>query len=95
MLTIFDTRDEKIIRQIKDVGERGIFPYTMDSRNRIAYVCLGITWALMLWIWKRERFRTVFLRGRNRLPIGRMAPRSHPMKGIVDQRSGRQEAVYL
>lgn len=41
MLTIFDTRDENIIRQIKDVGERGIFPYTMDSANRIGYVCLG------------------------------------------------------
>src|SRR5439155_8469438 len=41
MLTIFDTRDERIIRQIKDVGEFGIFPYTMDSRNRIGYVCLG------------------------------------------------------
>lgn len=41
MLTIFDTKNESVIRQIKDVGERGIFPYTMDSRNRIAYVCLG------------------------------------------------------
>ena len=41
MLTIFDTRDESIIRQIKDVGERGIFPYTVDSANRIGYVCLG------------------------------------------------------
>ena len=41
MLTVFDTRNEKVIRQIKDVGERGIFPYTMDSRNRFAYVCLG------------------------------------------------------
>lgn len=41
MLTIFDTRDEKVIGQIKDVGERGVFPYTVDSRNRIAYVCLG------------------------------------------------------
>jgi len=40
-LTVFDTRDEKVIRQITDVGERGIFPYTMDRRNRIAYVCLG------------------------------------------------------
>src|ERR1051326_1374199 len=39
--TVFDTRDEKVIRQFKDVGERGIFPYTVDSRNRIAYVCLG------------------------------------------------------
>ncbi len=41
MLSIFDTRDEHLIRQIKDVGERGIFPYTVDSRNRIGYVCLG------------------------------------------------------
>jgi outer membrane protein assembly factor BamB len=41
MLTVFDTKNEKMIRQIKDVGERGIFPYTMDSRNRIAYICLG------------------------------------------------------
>lgn len=41
MLTIFDTRDDSIIRQIKDVGERGIFPYTMDSANRIGYICLG------------------------------------------------------
>lgn len=41
MLTVFNTRNEEVIRQIKDVGERGIFPYTMDSRNRIAYVCLG------------------------------------------------------
>ncbi len=41
MLTMFDTRDEKIIRQIKDVGERGIFPYTVNSRNSVAYVCLG------------------------------------------------------
>jgi hypothetical protein len=41
MLTIFDTRNEKIIRQIKDVGEFGIFPYTMDSHQKIGYVCLG------------------------------------------------------
>ncbi len=41
MLTVFDTKDESVIRQIPDVGERGIFPYTVDSRNRIAYVCLG------------------------------------------------------
>lgn len=41
MLTVFDTRTESVIRQIMDVGERGIFPYTVDSRNRIAYVCLG------------------------------------------------------
>lgn len=41
MLTIFDTSDERIIRQIKDVGEFGIFPFTVNSRNSIAYVCLG------------------------------------------------------
>jgi hypothetical protein len=41
MLTVFDTSDESIVRQIKDVGERGVFPFTVDSRNRIAYVCLG------------------------------------------------------
>jgi len=41
MLSVFDTKDERLIRQIPDVGESGIFPYTVDSRNRIAYVCLG------------------------------------------------------
>jgi len=41
MLTMFDTRNERVVRQIKDVGEFGIFPYTMDSRQRIGYVCLG------------------------------------------------------
>ena len=41
MLSIFDTKTDRLIRQIKDVGERGIFPYTMDSRQKIGYVCLG------------------------------------------------------
>jgi hypothetical protein len=41
MLTVFDTSDDRVVRQIKDVGEKGVFPYTVDSRNRIAYVCLG------------------------------------------------------
>ena len=40
-LTMFDTRDDSIVRQIKDVAESGIFPYTVTSDNRIAYVCLG------------------------------------------------------
>ncbi len=40
MLTVFDTRDDKVIGQIK-TGERGVFPYTVNSRNSIAYVCLG------------------------------------------------------
>jgi len=41
MLSVFDTESEKLTRQIKDVGEFGIFPYTVDRRNRTAYVCLG------------------------------------------------------
>lgn len=41
MLSIFDVATDRLIRQIKDVGERGIFPYTMDSRQKIGYVCLG------------------------------------------------------
>lgn len=41
MLTQFDTKTDRIVKQIKDVGERGIFPYTVDSRNEYAYVCLG------------------------------------------------------
>lgn len=40
-LSIFDTASDKLIRQITDVGERGIFPYTMDSQERIGYICLG------------------------------------------------------
>ena len=43
MLTVFDTVNEKVIQQVKDVGEYGIFPYTVNSANTIAYVCLGKT----------------------------------------------------
>jgi DNA-binding beta-propeller fold protein YncE len=39
--TVYDTKDERVIRQFKDVGERAIFPFTVDSRNHYAYVCLG------------------------------------------------------
>ena len=41
MLTMFDTSDDSVVRQIKDVGERGVFPYTVKSKNDVAYVCLG------------------------------------------------------
>ena len=41
MLTMFDTRDESVVRQIKDIGEKGVFPYTVKSKNDIAFVCLG------------------------------------------------------
>ena len=30
-----------MIMQVKDVGERGIFPFTIDSKEDYAYVCLG------------------------------------------------------
>jgi hypothetical protein len=41
MLTVFDATTDKVLRQIKPVGEKGVFPYTVDRQNRIAYVCLG------------------------------------------------------
>lgn len=41
MLTQFDVHTDKIVKQVPDVGERGIFPYTVNSANTIAYVCLG------------------------------------------------------
>ena len=40
-LSVFDTATDEMIMQVRDVGERGIFPYTIDSRERYAYVCLG------------------------------------------------------
>jgi hypothetical protein len=40
-LTIFRTRDDSVVRHIPGVGEAGVFPFTIDSRQRTAYVCLG------------------------------------------------------
>jgi hypothetical protein len=40
-LTVFDTRDERVIHDKIETGESSIFPYTIDSRNRYAYVSLG------------------------------------------------------
>ncbi len=40
-LTIFDPADEHVIKQITDVGESGVFPYTIDTKQRYAFVCLG------------------------------------------------------
>ncbi len=40
-LTIFDTRNDRLLKQIENVGEKGVFPFTVNSRNTIAYVCLG------------------------------------------------------
>lgn len=40
-LSMFDTRDERLLRRVENVGERGVFPFTVDSRKRYAFVCLG------------------------------------------------------
>ncbi len=40
-LTVFAAGDEHVIQQIPDVGESGVFPYTIDSKQRYAFVCLG------------------------------------------------------
>jgi DNA-binding beta-propeller fold protein YncE len=42
-LSMFDTRDEHALLQVQNVGESGVFPFTLDSLNRYAYVCLGKT----------------------------------------------------
>ena len=44
MLTVLDTENESVIHQIANIGDpggQGVFPFTVDSANRIAYVCLG------------------------------------------------------
>ena len=43
MLSVFDLRNEHLVAQAKPVGEAGVFPFTVDSQNRYAYVCLGKT----------------------------------------------------
>ncbi len=40
-LSVFDTNSDEMMMQIKDVGERGIFPFTINSAETLAYVCLG------------------------------------------------------
>jgi DNA-binding beta-propeller fold protein YncE len=40
-LTVYDPRTDTLVKEIPDVGEAGVFPYTVDSKNRYAYVCLG------------------------------------------------------
>lgn len=40
-LWVFRTRDHTIAAHLDDVGEFGVFPFTVDSQNRLAYVCLG------------------------------------------------------
>ena len=40
-LTVFRASDDSVVQRFTDVGEAGVFPFTVDSRNRFAYVCLG------------------------------------------------------
>jgi len=38
---VFRTSDDSLQWNISGVGESGVFPFTVDSRNRFAYICLG------------------------------------------------------
>jgi len=38
---VFRTKDDSLARRFEGVGESGVFPFTVDSRNHYAYVCLG------------------------------------------------------
>ena len=40
-LWVYRTKDDSLAQRFDGVGERGVFPFTVDSRNRSAYVCLG------------------------------------------------------
>ena len=40
-LTMFHTSNDTVVRTFQGVGESGVFPFTIDSGNRFAYVCLG------------------------------------------------------
>ena len=41
MLTTIRTSDDTIVGQIKPIGESGVFPFTVNSRHTLAFVCLG------------------------------------------------------
>jgi len=41
MLTQFDAQTGAVLQKIEPVGESGVFPFTLDSANERAYVCLG------------------------------------------------------
>ncbi len=91
MLTTFDTATDRVIGQIKDVGERGVFPYTIDSRNRIGYVCLGNHVGFDVVNLEPQRSCTASWQGINRFPIVRMERLSPPMKascGSATKRAG-------
>jgi hypothetical protein len=39
-LTVSRARDDSVVWRFTDVGESGVFPFTVDSRNRFAFICL-------------------------------------------------------
>lgn len=40
-LTVFDPKTEQVTKTIPDVGEVGVFPFTVNSKLTRAFVCLG------------------------------------------------------
>ena len=40
-LTVVRTSDDTVVKVINPIGGGGVFPFTVDSRNKFAYVCLG------------------------------------------------------
>lgn len=40
-LSVIRTSDDTIVKDITPIGESGVFPFTIDSRQRRAFVCLG------------------------------------------------------
>lgn len=40
-LTVFDAKDGSVLKSIPDVGESGVFPFTVNSKLSLAFVCLG------------------------------------------------------
>ena len=40
-LTVLRTSDDSVVREIAPVGEVGVFPFTVNARDSLAFVCLG------------------------------------------------------
>ncbi len=40
-LTVFDAQTEAVVKTIPNVGEAGVFPFTINHAQTLAYVCLG------------------------------------------------------
>jgi len=71
-LTVFDTRDERVIRQIR-AGDHRISPFTVDSRNRRAYYCLHDNLGFDVVDLEAGKVLQRVYVGISTFPIGRMA----------------------